>query len=300
MCKYIEVIASGRDTSYFATARNVIVNSEDVLVYAELTGRHSAISKSLRGVLNGISGKNKTNVSFIGGVTTKTEKNSYITKVQSLVKNMGFATVYNKSSFRGKDANIIIGRNSIEIQESFKNWLTNSQPLPYPRGYVEDLGKTAEEELFNILVGAGYIIKLSEDFEHTILAYEISQDILNASERMQKAILKVVKNSNLLEVDRVRKILATAPDIGESDSDNRKVYVSLRDKKASISYFVIEYDKYEKNVFCLVEKDGHIEWEEHNFENLFKDDNIAMLKGDEYEDICIDVDGNISKLALAA
>ncbi len=299
MCKYITVRTHAKDSAHYkVTARNIICSTDGKFVYGEFIGEHSKTAKDLRKIIDEIKDKNGISVVMDGGESiVRNREATYKSKIESLTRGQGYAVVYDESALRGKNSNIIIGRNTNEISALFKKWLSESQPLPYPRGFNEDLGKEAEQYLFETLISSGLITQLSTDFEQTIQAFEISTELLNAGEEMQKAILKVVKDSNLLEIDRLRKILKTAPAIGESDTEAAKVYGSLLNTSTKRIYHIIEYDKYSDMTFCLVNDGGEILWEEHGFEEIFNDEQIAVLKDEEYRDITLDVDGNISKAA---
>lgn len=298
MCKYSTLRMHKKDSEHNkVTGRNIICNTEGEFVYGEFIGGMSKETKDLRIVCNEVKDKSGINVIIDDGgdnIKRRTEA-KYKMKIEPLTRGQGFAVVYDEDATRGKNANIIIGRNTNEISALFKKWLAESQPLPYLRGFNEDLGKEAEEYLFEILMEENYITKLSTDFEDTIQAYQISNTLLDAGEDMQNAILRVVKDSNLLEVDRIRKILKTAPAIGESDTESAKVFASLQDTDSKRIYHIIEYDKYSDNAFCLVDDNGEILWEEHKFEGLFNNEVIAVLKNEKYRNITLDVDGNISK-----
>ena len=299
MCKYITVRMHTRDSSHCkVTARNIINNTKGNFIYGEFIGSHGKSAKDLKRMVYEIKDKNGISIIMDGGeCIVRSREAHYKSKIEQLSRGQGFAIIYDENALRGKNANILIGRDTNEIHSLFKKWLAESQPLPYPRGFKEDLGKEAEAYLFDVLIEEGMITQLSTDFEQTVQAFEINSELLDAGEAMQKAILRVVKDSNLLEIDRLRKILKTAPAIGESDTEAAKVYGSLLNTSTKRIYHIIEYDKYSDMTFCLVDDNGEIFWEEHKFEEIFNDEQIAVLKEEKYQDITLDVDGNISKSA---
>ena len=154
----------------------------------------------------------------------------------------------------------------------------------------------AEKALFDLLMEMSYIVKLHSS-ESTVVAYQIDQRLADPekSDVMPDAILDIAKRCGLLEIDRVRDMLIKhAPKIGESDPQKAKVWVTLRNQSAGLTYSVIEYDAKRDSVFCVVEhRDGRVEWEELFLEDIFFDENIGMLKGDKYKNLVADIDGNI-------
>ena len=200
--------------------------------------------------------------------------------------------IYDEESLRGKNAKILLGRTNEEVIVAFKKWLSESQPLPYLKGFNEELNMDAEAYLFSVLLERDLVYKL-HDSGCDMLAYQLKDSLVGAGEDMQKAILKVIKDANLLEVDRIKKVLKKAPKIGEADSDKAKVYVSIKDLKDNKIYHAIEYTVSSDTVFCLVDKDGDILWEEHSFTALFSNEQTVILKGDEYKDIYLDVNGKV-------
>ena len=292
--KYINVYMHKRDNRhYMAMMRNYIVGKNGILVYAEFVGQESDVKT----ILNNISDHNGASVVMDGGESIKiTRESRYKTSTEKLKKGY-FGLIYNVDILKGKDASVLLGKNN-QIIDLFKKWLQESQPLPYPRGYYDELLGDAEDALFDELIKKNFIKTLHKDTD-TIKAYQLNTELKNdESHIMQEAILKVVKQCGLLEVDRLRKMLKeNAPQIGESDPIAAKVWATMRNNDRDIVYYVIEYDRSSDNVFCLVKKDNEILWEEHNLEKIFFNASIGLLKKEEFQNIVVNVDGNISKSA---
>lgn len=292
MEKYIRVIVHKKSGFHVAIAKNIVCDTNGRFVYGEFIGNDSKESKDLRSIINEIKDKYGLCVVMDGGsYINRKPEGKYISSVENIGRGMAYGYLCHEDSIRGKNANIFLGRSKEEITIQFKKWLTESQPLPYPHGYKEDIKMEAEEYLFNILVERGFIKTLTE-VENEIYAYQIDSSLKDANIDMQRAILKVVKDANLLEIDRIRKILKEAPAIGESDLDAAKVFTVIQNLSTNKIYHVIECDSGTDNIFCLIDNNGAIEWEEHNLEKLFNNEQNIVLKGEDYENLYLDTNGN--------
>ena len=276
---------------FMAIMRNFIVNSYGELVYAEVVGQE----KDVKHILKEIKDSRGISAVIEGGESIKRGRGKRKTIVEPLKKGY-FGLIYDEKAIKGEGANVLLGREE-QIIPLFKKWLRESQLLPYARGFYDKIGMEAEEALFHKLIDLGYI-KTLHGLNADIHAYEISTAIKEAKEAMQVAILDIAKQCGLLEIDRVRTLLAeNAPKIGESDPKQTPVWVTLRNQDADITYYVIEYDAVSDSAFCLVKQGDEVSWEEHKVEDIFFDESIGMLKGDEYKNIVADIDGNIFKIA---
>jgi len=294
MHNYEKIYMQNKDYRHFqATMRNYIVNVNGEMVYAEIVGQKEDVKGLLKEIkkLSGISiFKGKETIDRAAGA-------AYVINFEELPKGQHFGMIYDKNALRGEDSRIIIGRNDEDILQSFKKWLQESQPLPYPKGFYENLKEDAESVLFHLLVIRNYVTQLHKEGD-TIKAYEISTECLGGKGAMQGAILDVAKQCGLLEVDRLRKLLReNAPKLGESNAEETKIFASLRNQRANQIYHIIEYDENTDQAFCLVDDGNEILWEEHNIEDIFYDENIGMLKSEEYKNLVANVDGKIYKAA---
>ena len=277
---------------FMAMMRNYITNSDRKIIYAELVGQEKDVRKILKEIRN----QHGASVVVDGGKNINRGFGGKYKIVVEPLKKGCFGYVYDEEAIKGSKARILLGKED-QILELFKKWLRESQPLPYARGFYDKIGMEAEEALFHKLIDLGHI-KTLHDVSADVHAYEISTAILGAKEGMQKTILDIVKQCGLLEIDRVRQLLKdNAPKIGESDPKETPVWVTLRNQSADMTYYVVEYDVANDSAFCLVKQGDEVLWEEHKIEDIFFDESIGMLKGDEYKNIAADIDGNIFKLA---
>ena len=289
---YSKVYVHDKESRYFmAMMRNYITNSDGEIVYAEFVGQE----KDVRRILKEIRDQYNISVVIEGGENISRGLGKRKIVVEPLEKGC-FGYVYDEDAIKGGKARVLLGKED-QILDLFKKWLRESQPLPYARGFYEKIGMEAEEALFHKLIDLGYITTL-HGLNVDVHAYEISTAILSAKEGMQAAILDIAKQCGLLEIDRVRQLLTdNAPKIGESDPKETPVWVTLRNQSADMTYYVIEYDAVSDSAFCLVKQGDEVLWEEHRIEDIFFDESIGMLKGDEYKNIAADIDGNIFKIA---
>ena len=121
---------------------------------------------------------------------------------------------------------------------------------------------------------------------------KLAQEVESLAASVNNGV-KIVLCTPFVHMTEVKKVLKKAPKIGEADSDKAKVYVSIKDLKDNKIYHAIEYTVSSDTVFCLVDKDGDILWEEHSFTALFSNEQTVILKGDEYKDIYLDVNGKV-------
>lgn len=291
--KYNKVFIHDKESRhYVATMRNHIVNESGDLVFAEFVGQKEDVKK----IVNSISGVHHTSIIVENENNITRTSSGYSHKFESLQKGY-YASIWSKS-IKGNNATLLLGKDMAMIYELFKKWLIESQPLPYARGFVEELGDDAENALFDLLVKQEHITQLSDEKKHTILAFEISRAILNASQYMQDAILQIVKASGLLEIDRLRSMLSkNAPALDESDPDNAKIWVSLRNAAENTTYHITEYDENSDSAFCLVKKDEDVLWELHGLDEIFNNANIGLLKGNKYKNLTTDMSGTITQSA---
>lgn len=289
---YSKVYVHDKESRFFmAMMRNYIANSNGELVYAELVGQE----KDVRRILKEMKDRSGISVVLEGGDSIKRGIGKRKIVIEPLEKGC-FGFIYDEDAIKGSKANIILGKEN-QIVELFKKWLRESQPLPYARGFYKKIGMEAEDALMHILIDRGHI-KTLHGLHTDVHAYEISTVLLDGKETMQEAILDVAKQCGLLEIDRVRQLLTdNAPKLGESDPKETPVWVTLRNQSADTTYYVIEYDSSSDASFCLVKQGDEVLWEEHKIEDIFFDESIGMLKGEEYKNIVVDIDGNISKKA---
>ncbi len=289
---YSKVYVHDKESRYFmAMMRNYITNSDGEIIYAEFVGQE----KDVRRILKEIRDRYGISVVIEGGENIERGFGKRKIVVEPLEKGC-FGYVYDEDAIKGGKVRVLLGKED-QILDLFKKWLRESQPLPYARGFYEKIGMEAEEALFHKLNDLGHI-KTLHSLHADVHAYEISTAILGAKEGMQAAILDIAKQCGLLEIDRVRQLLTDkAPKIGESNPKETPVWVTLRNQSADMTYYVIEYDVVNDSAFCLVKQGDEVLWEEHRIEDIFFNESIGMLKGDEYKNIAADIDGNIFKIA---
>lgn len=218
-------------------------------------------------------------------------------KTQTISRGVVAAIAYNPDIF-SKTPLSFLGRNKDEVYASFKRWLHFVQPLPFPRGYKEEINIEAQRWIMDAMIAQSLLVPLKT--HGGMMGYSLATNVVPQDERMQKIILDCVKASGLLEIDRcIHHLKKSAPKIGESNVDLTKVFYTIENKRTNQSYYVIEYDQETKEVFCLVKENtsGKIIWEQVLFEKLFSDGDTYINKTEEFTDICISSDGTIKKAA---
>lgn len=290
MSRYKQIAKATEQSAYIAHCTKTVKDGS-TLLYAEFFGHKSdceMISKSFKS--KNIHSKGLT---YDGSCITTSELMS-VTKMP-ISKNRVAYLATSKEAF-GRTPSVFIGRDSKECYRSFMTWLSYSQPLPYPRGYKEELGMEAEEYIFHEMITKGLLRTL--DTTGKIIAYSLASKYSEKSEIMMGIIISCVKKAGLLEVDRFKKILRdNAPDIGEAVSDNAHVHVTIENTASNVIYHVIEYDRNTEDAFCLINNKGTIEWEQINFTTLFDDEDNKVNKSEEYQNIKISDSGLITKVA---
>lgn len=288
---YRKVYMQKKDYRNFqATMRNYIVDQSGELIFAEFVGQ----KEDVVGILRQLKLKYGTSAIIGRGESISCTEYSYSTKHEPLKKGH-YGLIYSENSMKGKNSTVLIGNSDEEIQKMFNKWMEESQPLPYAKGFYEELGEEAQYALFKLLVSHKHIVALHNE-KCTVKAYQISTNVLDGKTAMQEAILNVAKRCGLMEIDRLRKLLReNAPKIGESNPDKATIFASLMNQSKNIKYHIIEYDNERDSAFCLVKKDEEILWEEHEIAEIFFDEQIGMLKDEEHKNLVTNIDGNISK-----
>ncbi len=281
MSKYEKVSRATNSDFFIASTKNYIFNQSERLIYMELIGQQRDVTKLSAAIIGNES-------VYLDDTRFHAESSQF--KVEKHTKNHATSIIYAKDLFQ-RNSKIFIGRDDNEIYGFFKKWLKESQTLPYPQGYKEDLLMEAEQYIFNLMVEQKLLVELNSSGD--IKGYELkNEDLANGGEQMQDIILECVKSSGLLEVDRLRKKLKTAPLLGDS-KEEPDVYVVF--KSAQQKFYAVEYDPDTDNVFCLIVDGDERLWEEHNFGELFEDEDISLDKSLRAEDIYIDSESNIQE-----